>query len=108
MLGVDLNVDMPGDAVYHIKTVGGVADPSNGGIAAGSYAAFQGTAPVTFTGASAAACPTGTCSNANIRATGYGDQTIAGGVQFFGLSYGIGGGAAPQISGVGVFTPVID
>jgi len=100
-IGTDLDVAMAGDAVYHLVTTGGAANPSTSEFTMGVDGSFGGSLPVTFTGDGAgtgSACPNPGSCNASMsgQAFGQGGKTI-------GIGYVIGFGDS-GITGNGVFT----
>lgn len=101
-MGMELEVNMPNDAIYNIATTGGVAVPTSSEITMISMGAFNGNSiPVTFTpqgGGTGLACSGPSCTaSVNARAFGENASTI-------GVGYIIG--STNSISGTGVFTPV--
>ena len=100
-IGTDIDVAMAGDAVYHLVTTGGAANPASSEFTMGTDGSFGGSLPVTFTpdgGGTGAACPNPASCNASMsgQAFGQGGKTI-------GLGYLIGFGDS-GITGNGVFT----
>lgn len=104
-IGTDLDVAMAGDAVYHLVTTGGAANPASSEFTMGVDGSFGGSLPVTFTADGAgtgAACPNPGSCNASMsgQAFGQGGKTI-------GIGYLIGFGNA-GITGNGVFTQTLN
>jgi hypothetical protein len=99
-IGTDLDVAMAGDAVYHLVTTGGAANPSTSEFTMGIDGSFGGSLPVTFTqdGGTGAACPNPGSCNASMSG-----QTFGQGGKTIGIGYLIGFGDS-GITGNGVFT----
>lgn len=99
-MGVELEVNMPNDAIYNIATTGGIAVPTSSEITMIALGAFNGNGiPVTFTpqgGGTGLACSAPSCT-ANIDARVFGENAAT-----IGVGYIIGSGSS--ISGTGVFT----
>ncbi len=103
-IGTDLDVAMAGDAVYHLTTTGGAANPASSEFTMGVDGSFGGTLPVTFTPDGAGtgeACPNPASCNAAMSG-----QTFGQGGKTIGLGYLIGFSNA-GISGAGVFTQTV-
>lgn len=59
-IGIDFDIDMPGDHVYNIRTPGGVANPTTGGIYWDAAARIFRVNSITMA-QGGAACPTASC-----------------------------------------------